>query len=73
MTDLDKEFAKNVSCKTTEFGYEISCKKDLWGVECKDQKTAFREAKHYFQQYWSDGEYDGTVVEKMRDRLIRSK
>ena len=59
-------FAKNVTCKTTEIGYQISCRLGLWSVEAKSQDAAFREARHYFAQYELDGEYDGTVAEKLK-------
>jgi hypothetical protein len=38
--------------------YKVTCKKGLWMVEGTDQEYIKNQAKHYFIQYWSDGEYD---------------
>jgi len=50
--ECDKEndcFRHNTEYKKTEFEHEINCKKGL---------EAEREARHYFRQYFSDGEYN---------------
>jgi hypothetical protein len=38
--------------------YRVTCKKGLWMVEGTDKEYVGSQAKHYFIQYWSDGEYD---------------
>jgi hypothetical protein len=38
--------------------YRIDCNKGLWSVEGANREEVVREAKHYFFQYESDGEYD---------------
>lgn len=43
---------------TGETAYGIGCKKGLWMVEGTDKEYVRSQAKHYFIQYWSDGEYD---------------
>jgi len=43
---------------TGETAYGIGCKKGLWMVEGTDKEYVTNQAKHYFIQYWSDGEYD---------------
>jgi hypothetical protein len=35
----------------------------LWGVDCPNMETAQREARHYFIQYYLDGEYDALLSE----------
>ena len=58
MTDFNAEFKKNTKHKVTIYGFEINCKKGLWSVCAPTEKQALNEAKHYFSQYLSDGEYD---------------
>lgn len=36
---------------------EISCRKGLWSVTAPTELEAYREALHYFRQYYGDGEY----------------
>jgi len=47
----------------------VRCKKGLWSVTAPDRDTALIEARHYFWQYFADGEYDDT--ETAVDRLLR--
>ena len=35
----------------------IDCVKGLWGVNAPTLERAEIEARHYFRQYFSDGEY----------------
>jgi len=51
-------YAENTT--TTDDGERVSiaCKKGLWSVDAPTLEDAEREAKHYFQQYYHDGEYD---------------
>lgn len=39
-------------------GYEYKCKKGLFSVYSPDKETALDEARHYFNQYFEDGEYN---------------
>ena len=59
--NMDFETAYAMSVTTTDLkngGVEIKCNKGLWSVYASTLKEAEREAKHYFAQYFSDGEYD---------------
>lgn len=38
-------------------GRSIRCCLGLWGVSAPDAATAEREARHYWMQYFEDGEY----------------
>lgn len=42
-------------------GRSIRCCLGLWGVFAQDAQTAEREARHYWQQYYADGEYDAIL------------
>ena len=55
---MDEAFERYTNYKITEFGHEINCSKGLWGVCAQTKKQAEDEAKHYFWQYYEDGEYD---------------
>lgn len=54
----DDAFKKNTTYRKTKFGHQISCNKGLWGVCAPTKEQAEREARHYFAQYFDDGEYD---------------
>lgn len=54
---MDEIFKENTTYKKTKFGHEINCKKGLWGVCAPTKEQAEKEAKHYFIQYFDDGEY----------------
>ena len=51
-------FEDNVLRTENIDGYEIRCVLGLWGVYAATKEDAEREARHYFAQYYSDGEYD---------------
>lgn len=57
-TNIDEAYDKFTKHKKTKHGYEISCTKGLWGITAATKEQAEREAKHYFVQYFSDGEYN---------------
>lgn len=40
---------------------EVNCKRGLWGVFGSNKDRVEREAKHYWAQYYRDGEYDGLL------------
>jgi hypothetical protein len=39
-------------------GSSIRCCLGLWSVSAPDAAVAEREARHYWQQYYADGEYE---------------
>jgi hypothetical protein len=39
-------------------GRQIDCKLGLWGVGSRDKDSLERNARHYWIQYYRDGEYD---------------
>ena len=52
-------FSKCVDRRVAKNGRtEIRCKLGLWGVYSSDKKQAETEARHYWIQYFDDGEYD---------------
>jgi hypothetical protein len=58
-SEIDACFLKNTETKLMKNGrVEIHCKRGLWGVSADTEEEAVREAKHYFIQYFEDGEYD---------------
>lgn len=62
-------YLDNVTIRFKDGYYHISCKKGFWAVANRDLKSAVKQAGYYFRQYWSDGEYDGTAVEKFREMM----
>lgn len=64
MIDMDAEtlaaFTRNTIASVDREAsmYSIRCRKGLWGVTAPTLTDLFREATHYFQQYYLDGEYD---------------
>lgn len=57
--EIDDCFIKNTETKMMKNGrVEIHCKRGLWGVDAPTYAEAMHEAKHYFIQYYEDGEYD---------------
>jgi hypothetical protein len=46
--------------------YRMKCVKHLWSVEGPDREDVRRQALHYLQQYWADGEY-GDILYKSID------
>ena len=69
MNSIEKAFKENTEITRDRDGtYNIDCKKGLWGVSGAIYPKVMNEAKHYFQQYYSDGEYDSTQLEKLKER-----
>lgn len=55
---IAKEFEKYVKHKKAKDGFhEYNCVKGLFGVSSKTKEIAEQEARHYFIQYYADGEY----------------
>jgi len=55
--ELLKSFDQNTISKQRGGRFAIDCKKGLWGVEAATEQEAIQEARHYFIQYYRDGEY----------------
>jgi hypothetical protein len=58
MDEADKSFDKNVQILHKFAYWEARCKKGLWSVTASTKEQCMHEAKHYFIQYYLDGEYD---------------
>jgi len=56
---LDAIFEKCV--KRSDRGRQITCKLGLWGVGSRDTDSLERNARHYWIQYYRDGEYDSLI------------
>ena len=54
---MDAKFKELTTIKKYKGRCSINCKRGLWGVYANSEQQAMIEAKHYFVQYWSDGEY----------------
>lgn len=53
-----ESFEKNTKYKVTKDGrHEVNCNKGLFGVSAPTKEQAMKEARHYFIQYFKDGEY----------------
>ena len=59
---------KHVSRKERNGIVSYKCKKGLWEAtgSIENESQVRREAEHYFVQYFDDGEYDGTLIDKVR-------
>jgi hypothetical protein len=59
MSALNDKFEKCVERKLMKDGStEIHCKMGLWGVSGQDKEAIEKEARNYWIQYFSDGEYE---------------
>lgn len=56
-TDIDKDYELYTTSREVEHGYEVKCTKGLFSVIAPTKEQAHQEARHYFYQYYSDGEY----------------
>jgi hypothetical protein len=54
---IDDVYKKWTVITKTRTGYSVQCKKGLWSVDAPSLEKAEHEARHYFIQYFSDGEY----------------
>lgn len=61
-------FDELVIYTTTGNRHRFDCPKGLWGVDAGCKEEAEREARHYFMQYDADGEYDGTLFDKLYEK-----
>ena len=53
----ESPFDKCTERKTKGGSLEIRCKLGLWSAEGRDHDAVEREARHYWAQYFRDGEY----------------
>ena len=56
--DIDAAFKQNTTMKRGATRTIIKCKKGLFSVSAPSYKQAMKEARHYFRQYYIDGEYN---------------
>ncbi len=56
-TAIDMAFEKNTVLVEKKGRVSVECKKGLWSVDAPNKQQAMREARHYFVQYYADGEY----------------
>lgn len=59
-----QQFEKCV--KRSKDGKAITCRLGLWSVYNLDPEANEREARHYWGQYYADGEYDELLKEKTK-------
>ena len=57
MNQMEEAYKKWTTTITTKTGCTIKCKKGLWSVDAPTERKADVEARHYFTQYYADGEY----------------
>lgn len=55
--ELTLEFIRHTDRYIEDGRHHIDCKKGLWAVNGANEFDVYREAIHYFKQYYSDGEY----------------
>ena len=58
---LDDIFEKCVTRR--DKGTQIDCKLGLWGVGSRNKDSLERNARHYWIQYYRDGEYNSLLKE----------
>lgn len=54
---LDEAFDKFTIMSIKMGRFAIKCKKGILAVDVPTKSQAVREEKHYFAQYYADGEY----------------
>lgn len=54
---IDKAFNENTLITEKKGRVFVRCKKGLWAVDAPNKEQALREARHYFVQYYADGDY----------------
>lgn len=50
------EFVRDVKGDLKDGVHTLECRKGLWSVSGKDSVQVFRDAWHYYTQYYADGE-----------------
>ena len=56
--NANKVFHHCVKYKLDDGYHSFDCVHGYWGVMAADYNSALREARHYFIQYFGDGDYD---------------
>ena len=70
---IDEAWAKNTTRRKKPGYWEISCNKGNWEVVGSDLEEVTDEAMHYFQQYYSDGYYDGDPNDRFIKELVKAR
>jgi len=55
--NIEEEFKKNTTYREIGGVHYFRCKKGLWSASGGQKDFVEKEAKHYFIQYYKDGEY----------------
>ncbi len=55
--NIDEAWSKYVKIEYIDGWASYDCKKGLWGCSGPDGPDLLQTAKHYFWQYFEDGEY----------------
>ena len=56
--DIDEAFKKFTRYRFVRGTHKVECVKGLWSVEAPTKEQSMKEARHYFWQYFDDGEYE---------------
>ena len=56
--DINESFEKHTEYTRVGGRHEVKCLSGFFAVSAGTKEDAMREARHYFIQYFSDGEYD---------------
>lgn len=56
--EIKEAYKKWTKRKVTEHGVTVECVKGLWRVTAPTEEEAERESRHYFAQYFCEGEYE---------------
>jgi len=62
--ELDSLFYRCVNKRRVEQNVQIGCRLGLWYVESPNETVAELIARHYWIQYWQDGEYESLLSNK---------
>ena len=55
---IEDSFKANTKISKRNGLFAVEGKKGLWGAYAKDKDVAMKQARHYFIQYYWDGEYE---------------
>lgn len=59
VVEMEAAFRKHTIRRVRHGGrYSVRCRRGLWAVEGPDRESVDAEARHYFRQYYEDGEYE---------------
>ena len=71
--NIDDRMNKCIDIKNVSGVITIKCKLGFWSVSGRDQKEVVSDARHYFGQYLSDGEYHELVGGKSPLQILMSQ